>query len=134
MLSNITKVIAITLCTNILIANAVTTYDVGIIERKVELVSATEADIKQRLFFYTEKYGISSQNNLLVEVVRCESSFNPRAIGDNGHSRGLVQIYDDYHPKITHEQAFDINFSLEFLVKSVAEGRGYWWTCHRNLL
>jgi hypothetical protein len=134
MVSYISKVIAITLCTNILIANAVTTYDVGIeTPKKVELASDREARVKMILYYYTDKYGISDQNKLLTEVIRCESQFNRYAIGDNGHSRGLVQIYDDYHPDITHTQAFDEEFAVEFLVKNVSEGRGYLWSCWRNL-
>lgn len=134
MISFISKVIVLTLCTNILIANAVTTYDVGIVTQpKIELASDREARVKAILYYYTDKYGISDQNKLLTEVIRCESRFDRYAIGDGGHSRGLVQIYDDFHPDITHEQAFNEEFAVEFLVKNVAEGRGHLWTCWRNL-
>lgn len=127
-------VLALVFTTNILTINAVTLGDVGLDNvPMVKLVGDTELYIKQILFSTTKKYGIESQNKLLLEVIRCESQFNRYAIGDNGHSRGLVQIYDTYHPDITHEQAFDPVFAIDFLVKNVAEGRGDWWTCYRNL-
>ena len=70
---------------------------------------------------------------VMHQVIKCESQYNPNAIGDGGHSRGLVQIYDDFHPTVTHEQAFDPEFSITFLAKNLAQGNGHLWTCYRNL-
>ena len=77
------------------------------------------------------KYNL--EPNLLHQVIKCESSYNPKAVGDGGHSRGLVQIYDDFHPDVTHEMAFDPEFSVEFLAKAISQGKGNMWTCYRNL-
>lgn len=136
MLKHILKVIALTLCTNILIANAVTTYDVGLeTKEKPALVSESEAEIKQILFNTTAKYGISDQNELLVAVIRCESHFNTKAVNDSPieFSVGLVQINLRAHTNVTYSQAIDPVFAIDFLVKNVAEGRGSMWTCWQKL-
>jgi hypothetical protein len=135
MLSHILKVIALTLCTNILIANAVTTYDVGIETNVIKYIPNDVATLKQILYRTTEKYGIPDQNQLLTEVIRCESTFKVNAINhtDREYSVGLVQINLFAHKNITEEQAKDPVFAIEFLVKNVSEGRGYWWTCYRTL-
>lgn len=71
--------------------------------------------------------------NILHAVIACESTYNPNAIGDGGHSRGLVQIYDDYHPTITHAQAFDPEFAINFLASEISKGNGHLWTCYRKI-
>lgn len=70
--------------------------------------------------------------DILKTVINCESGYKTNAIGDNGHSRGLVQIYDDYHPNISHEQAFDPVFAINFLADNINAGKGHLWTCYRN--
>lgn len=65
-------------------------------------------------------------------VIACESTWNPRALGDSGHSRGLAQIHDQYHD-ISDEQAYDPRFAIDFLVSNLAEGKGRMWTCWRQL-
>lgn len=87
--------------------------------------------IDEKIERYANQYGVNLL--LMKSVVWCESRNNPNAIGDSGHSRGLVQIYDTYHPTITNEQAFDPDFSLEFLASNIAQDRGYLWTCYRTI-
>lgn len=76
-------------------------------------------------------YQVSS--TVMHAVIKCESTYNPNAVGDGGHSRGLVQIYDDFHPTITHEQAFDPEFAVTFLAKNLAQGNGHLWSCYKIL-
>ena len=78
-----------------------------------------------------EQYNVSAE--IMIKVIACESGFNERALGDAGYSRGLVQIHSTYHPTITDAQAYDAEFAVEFLAKSLAEGRGSMWTCWRLL-
>lgn len=80
---------------------------------------------------YAHKYGVDA--DVMGAVIRCESRLNPSVRGDKGHSRGLVQISDIYHPEVTDVQAFDPYFSIEFLAKYLSEGKGSQWTCFRNL-
>lgn len=64
-------------------------------------------------------------------VIKCESNFNPNAVGDSGYSRGLVQIHSRYWPEITDEMAFDPEFAITFLAEKLSEGKGRLWTCYR---
>ena len=68
----------------------------------------------------------------VLAVIQCESTWVPTARGDGGHSRGLVQIHDQYHD-IPDELADDPQFAIGFLVDALADGKGDMWTCYRNL-
>ena len=68
-------------------------------------------------------------------IIKEESRFNPLAINYNDgrkgcHSRGLVQINDCYHD-ISKKDAYDVDFSIDFLVKNLAQDHCQWmWsTC-----
>lgn len=54
----------------------------------------------------------------LLAMVATETgaSFNFHAIGDNGHSIGLFQICDTYHPNITTAQRQDPFFSADWTI------------------
>lgn len=78
---------------------------------------------------YAHRYGVDAAT--MEAVIRCESRYNPYVRGDKGHSRGLAQISDIWHPEVSDTQAFDPYFSIEFLAKGLAEGRGSQWTCFR---
>lgn len=97
-------------------------------------VSAPYIEVKEKTVqdIINEKaveYNVSAK--LISDIVFCESSFNVNALGDGGHSRGLVQIYDSYHPNITHEQAYDPEFAIDFLASNLAKGKGNLWSCYR---
>ncbi len=63
-------------------------------------------------------------------TIQCESKNIPDAIGDHGHSFGLVQIYLPSHPFITKKQALDPDWSLQYMAS-------HWhadhWSC-RSIL
>ena len=87
--------------------------------------------IKTRLRAISEATGVSYDT--MYAVIDCESGFNPNAVGDSGHSFGLVQIYLDYHPTVTKSQALDPDFAIEFLADKLSKNQGYLWTCYRSL-
>lgn len=98
----------------------------------------TEAEIKQLIKAKANQYQVSSL--IMEEVIRCESNFNTtvqsRHIQKDGtqeRSFGLVQINTDYNPHITRNMANDPYFSVDFLASNLSEGRGYLWTCWRQL-
>lgn len=139
MLKTLLWAIALVITTNLATANAVTLWDVGIdTPRKANFAPEREVDIKVLLHHKIEKYGLETSIFVpkLTDVIQCESSFNPNAINSTPreYSVGLVQINLWAHPHITEEQAKDIDFALDFLVKNVSEGRGYWWTCYHKYL
>lgn len=109
------------------IANAVTIESSTVTLIEVKKYTTIDEKIEK----YAHQYNVSSQ--LMRDVVMCESGMNPNALGDQGHSRGLVQIHDYYNPTISHEQAYDPDFALEFLAKGISSGQGGRWTCYRQL-
>jgi soluble lytic murein transglycosylase-like protein len=123
------KILTVAMCTLLTasIANAVTIEPTTVTTIEVK----KPMSISEKIDKYANQYGVNSQ--LMRDVVFCESGLNPNAVGDNGHSRGLVQIYDDYHPTISHEQAFDPDFALNFLAREMSQGNGHLWTCYRKL-
>lgn len=78
-----------------------------------------------------EKYGVST--TIMHAVVNCESGYQQFAVGDDGTSFGLVQIHQPAHPQITKEQAFDVNFSLDFLASNLSKGKGNLWSCYKKI-
>ena len=94
---------------------------------KVE-ISSPES-IKGRISYYAEYYKVSETT--LNNVVKCESGYNPQAVGDNGTSHGLVQIHLPAHPYISDAEAHNVEFSLDFLARMIKAGRGAMWTCFR---
>ena len=67
------------------------------------------------------------------KVIKCESEYKPKALGDNGHARGLVQINDIWHPEVSKSDAYNPVFAIEFLAKGLANGNGHEWSCYRKL-
>lgn len=66
----------------------------------------------------------------LVRLARCESGLRPNANGD-GHynSRGLFQISKFYHPTVTDEQAYSVDFSTRWTINKLMNGGSGLWTC-----
>ena len=104
--------------------------------------SATSADyarnipnnpsITDLIALYATQYNVSQET--MYKVISCESGFKTHAIGDNGTSFGLVQIHLPAHPKITKKQAFDTDFSVNFLAKNISKHNGNIWSCYRKVV
>lgn len=71
--------------------------------------------------------------SVVLSVIACESNWVPTAVGDHGHSHGLVQIYDTAHPQVSVEQAEDPKYAINFLVNELKAGNGHLWTCWRRI-
>ncbi len=86
---------------------------------------------KEDYIAYATKQALAAKvlPSTVVAVIQCESNFVPDAIGDHGHSHGLVQIYDTAHPDISLEQANDPKFAINYLIQELKEGNGGIWTC-----
>lgn len=130
MLKNIIIVLICLFITNLVIANAVTTREAPYLATKS---TETRVYTKDEIILLIDK--VASQNGfldveMLKTIIECESGFKPRALGDFGHSRGLVQIYDDYHTEITNDMAYNPEFAISFLIKNLQAGKGKMWTCY----
>ena len=92
-------------------------------------VAWTEERIKQKIDEVAEQYNVNPQ--VMHKVIKCESSYNPNALGDGGKSRGLVQIHSDYHD-VSDEDAYNPQYAIEFLARMLSQGKGNLWTCYRK--
>lgn len=104
------------------------------IEEKIEPEKPN--DIIQKITDIANKYNVNSSE--MIATIKCESGFEniQSHIVDNGireDSHGIVQIHLPSNPGITIEQAYDIDFSLEFMAKSFSEGKQRLWSCYRQL-
>jgi hypothetical protein len=54
------------------------------------------------------------------------------SVGDREQSFGLVQIHLPAHPHVSHAEAVDPEYSIDFLAKNLAAGNGSWWTCYNT--
>lgn len=52
--------------------------------------------------------------------------------GNREMSYGLAQIHLPDH-NVTHDQAIDPKFAIDFMAKHFAEGHASWWTCYRKI-
>ena len=100
----------------------------------------TKEYIYHQITHYSALYGVSE--GLMTHIVERESQFNSLAVGDthltdpqgNPHiSLGLVQINRYWNPNVSESQAFDVDFSLDFLASRLKEGKcRLWSTCPRQ--
>lgn len=79
----------------------------------------------------SKEYGVSETT--VRQVIKCESSGNPNAVGDGGNSFGLVQIHLPSHPYVSKEEALNPEFAIDFLTKNLSQGKGRMWTCYRMM-
>lgn len=76
------------------------------------------------------KYGL--KRNIMARTIKCESSMNPKAVGDHGTSFGLAQIHLVDHPEVSKEQALDPYFSIEFMAREFSKGNARLWSCYKR--
>ncbi len=102
----------------------------------------TTDEVKELVNVYADKYGVSRAT--LHRIVSGESSYQikpkdgdmnitcPRGInkGKPVRARGAVQITECYFPEVTDEQAYDVEFSLNFLAEKVQKGQGQLWSTY----
>ena len=73
--------------------------------------------------------------DLAVRVAKCESNLNPSAVHENSPDsidRGLFQINSKWHPEVTLEQAYDVEFSTRFFCKAFKAGHLDWWNATKK--
>ena len=94
-------------------------------------LKAPESSIDNLIALNSDIYSVSQET--LYRTIKCESSFNPQAVGDHGTSFGIAQIHLVAHPDITKKQALDPSFSIDYLAKSIKNGKGRMWTCFKSI-
>ena len=80
---------------------------------------------------FASQYSVSAPK--MLATMKCESSFNPKAIGDHGTSYGLSQIHLPAHPQITKTEAQDPVFAVEFMAKEFSQHHENIWSCYQEI-
>ena len=94
-------------------------------------VAPPEPTVDQLIEKYAKQYGVSAKS--IKKTLFCESSLRPDAVGDNGNSHGIAQIYLKYHPDVSKAEALDPAFAIEWMARKFSEGKSGLWTCARKL-
>jgi hypothetical protein len=76
------------------------------------------------------KVGIDSQR--FTATLQCESGFDPNALGDQGTSVGIAQIHLPAHPDVSHENALDPIWSIDWAATNFAKDPEM-WSCYKKL-
>ena len=71
---------------------------------------------------------------VLEAVVKCESNYNPAAVGDHGKSIGIFQIHLPAHPDVSRAEAKDPWFSLAWAIDKYYKGEIGIWSCYHILV
>ena len=92
-------------------------------------IMPVELTIDEKITKYASEYKVDE--TLMRKVIKCESSFNPNAVGDKGTSYGLSQIHLPAHPDITKEQATNEDFAINFMAKEFSKNNMKIWSCYK---
>ena len=87
-------------------------------------------DIEQVIRVKAREYNLNE--NKMLALANCESKFDPLAVGDNGHSKGLWQINDLYHD-VSDEVAFDPILSTDWAFQKIKNGQINLWSCAKKI-
>lgn len=94
----------------------------------------TEAElIEAEIMRIAKEEGVDQE--LALRVAKCESSLDPKAVNtntDGNRDRGLYQINEKYHPEVTDELAFNVEYSTRFFCKAMKGGNLSWWNATRT--
>ena len=121
-----------------LIGSTTTSYSVypatvtPVIEQPLIAPVATTTSIQDKISFYANKHHLEAYKaSQLVSTIKCESNFNPIAVSPT-NDYGIAQINLPTW-KITKQQAFDVDYSLDFMADKFEHHQEYNWICYRLL-
>lgn len=101
------------------------------------VILTTDAEIKQAISFLKAKYGLSDD---FYQTIKCESGFNPNAVGVGKISKGVSQFTLSTWLRSCSDvdDRFDAYKNLNCAAKLFSQGKMYLWDCwcmeHRDNL
>ena len=84
-----------------------------------------------KAYVRTQAAELGVNPKLALWIVKHESEFNPRALGDGEASRGLWQISRIYHPEVSDAVAFNVASSTEWSLERIRSGKVNEWSTYR---
>jgi hypothetical protein len=91
------------------------------------------AEAKQRIIEIAEQRNFKDIDHLL-KVINCESRFNQFSYhvnNDGSVDRGIAMWNDHWHSKMTNEQAFDLDYSINRTIDYFIKGSSNLWACDK---
>lgn len=73
------------------------------------------------------KYGISG--NRFLKLIKCESSLNTEAVGDNGKAYSLLQFHESTFNLYCKGNYYNYHDQLVCGAQMISSGLSYHWTC-----
>jgi hypothetical protein len=95
----------------------------------------TPERIEKEIYTQAERYGVSAED--MKRVIQCEStgsttiqSYYIRPDGTREQSFGLSQIHLPDWPEVTHEDAINPSFAINFMANKFSQGLQHLWMCY----
>jgi hypothetical protein len=94
----------------------------------ITISSTSPLFVRLKIKAYADFYDVSEDT--MNSIIKAESAYNPKARNTTSKedSVGIAQINLKAHKSVTKEQAEDVDFSLEFLAKNLANNNCRIWT------
>jgi hypothetical protein len=89
--------------------------------------------VLQQCLILTKNY---PQQELLMNLIKHESRFDPAAVHNNGkwgRDRGILQINNKYHHEVSDACAYDLKCSLDWGMWMIDSGHANEWSSYKYL-
>jgi len=96
------------------------------------IIADNSTPIREMIDFYAEMFNVSKE--MAHYIVKCESNYNEKNVGDSGRSFGLWQWFLPAHPEMPKECALDSTCSTIAAMKDLRAGKVRQWTCGKYYL
>lgn len=95
-----------------------------------------ELTVEEKIRHKAVEYGVNPDHALAV--ANCESGLVPQQsnlhnsfTGQRERSYGIWQINTRYNPEVTIEQAMDIDWSTDWAMERLKDGKWHLWSCSK---
>jgi len=107
----------------------------GILALPRKMVVVGSLTVEHELTYVNQAPVVS---DMVYKIIECESSWRPDVYGDGGRAYGLAQFHRPTWDWLCELSGKDLDYyephhQIELLTWALENGRGYLWTCWRNI-
>lgn len=100
------------------------------IEPEIALTIVKKESALQDLSTTSKRLAIKGDQKILKNGHGMCTNKKSHLYGKPANARGIAQITECWHANVSDEDAYDVDFSIEFLVSHLVKGKcGLWSTC-----
>ena len=94
--------------------------------------------MESQILVYASKYDVSYEE--IYKTIKCESNFNPEAVGDSGRARGVAQFwritFDAYNQEYFNGKLeyLSTEDQINLMAKMFSEGEQKHWVCFKKVV